>query len=385
MSINYQNRVEKIRRVMDEHNIDIFVASRMASLSYLAGVFVPTSHVRSAILIPKQGELKLLTSRYQVARVKHYTWIEDCDYWDPDEKGGFSQVVIDCLKQGGFSKGRIGLEMSETADFGTFLAGEYITLKSELPEASFVEFTRPVNRILMIKEPQEIEFLRRAVEIADFGIEAGRKAIGIGKLETEIAGAAEYATRCAGNEWSWSQTAGTEVGSGYRTEFPLSSAAPPSRKRIQQGDIVQLDISTMYNCYFGDVKATFVLGAPTKEQKKLGIAYRDTAHQILDNLRPGKAVSDIAKDACQLLDKAGYQGKYRPAFGHGIGTSARIPPAITEPTKGELVAETIVVLLVCIVEPGVGGLMLEAPVYVSETGPVLLSKVPLELIEIPIE
>lgn len=52
VSINYEKRLKKIRARMEEERIDVYVGTRLKSLTHICGCFIPW---RSAVVFPKEG------------------------------------------------------------------------------------------------------------------------------------------------------------------------------------------------------------------------------------------------------------------------------------------------------------------------------------------
>ncbi|WP_243647089.1 M24 family metallopeptidase [Scopulibacillus darangshiensis] len=115
---------------------------------------------------------------------------------------------------------------------GLLLANEYIVLQELLPAAKWVNAVPMLDNILAIKDDAEIKYLRHAARIADLGMEAAMNILEPGIKENEVAGEVERAIRYGGSEWSWSSTQGTEVGSGYRTEYKSGVTQPATEKPI---------------------------------------------------------------------------------------------------------------------------------------------------------
>ena len=84
-----------------------------------------------------------------------------------------------------------------------------------------------IDDLMLIKDAAEIERLRHAAEVSDYGFEQGMNAVRAGATENEIAGEIERAIRRRGSTWSWAVTGGTEVG---RANAPASCAASRSRR-----------------------------------------------------------------------------------------------------------------------------------------------------------
>jgi Xaa-Pro aminopeptidase len=71
-NIDFAHRIEKIRARMDAQGLDVLVATKLGSRHYLAGAMMPW---RSAIVIPRKGDVSLTTTSIDSERVAYDTWI----------------------------------------------------------------------------------------------------------------------------------------------------------------------------------------------------------------------------------------------------------------------------------------------------------------------
>jgi Xaa-Pro aminopeptidase len=372
--MNHHGRIEAIERSMRQDNLDALVITRNGGIAYAAGVLVPW---RTAIVVT-EGHVELITVRNDVSRVLDLTWIEDHRVWQMADPDGFPDAVVDSLRDRGVDTGRIGVDLVSAQHPGAISASEYLTLTKSLPSAEWVNGIDTLDRVMLVKDHEETELLRRAAEIADLGMEAAFAAIAPGRTELEIAGVAEAAMRTAGNEFVWSVT-GTEVGSGYRQRYELGFTVAPSTKRIQRGDIVTVDLHPMVGCYLGDLALNAVVGKPSDAQLELEAAWVGIAETILGHLKPGAAIADVARAASQAALDRGYDKYTIPFFGHGLGTDARIPPTITEANPNSFEEGMVFEVLVQTTVPEVGGLRLETATRITAGGYELLNKSPIEL------
>lgn len=379
-TFNYQNRIEKVRKEMAKNDLKIAVFQKQGTIAYLGGAFAPT---RSAVIVPLDGDVVLITDKYDVDRIRREeTWIPNLKSWEEPEGVTVVDSIIETIRENGLQSGRIGMELGASRAPGLPLAADYIKYTAELPDAKFVDVEPFMGQIMMVKEEEEILALRRAAEIADAGVEAAIAAIAPGKTEFEIAGVMEQAMRKLGNEWAWSATGGSEVSSGYRTAPEFGWITPPSGKIIQRGDLVRVDVSTMYNLYLGDLYCTFSLGEPSPEVKRIAGVWEKMTQAMLAKIKAGVICHDIAEAALKVAEENGCRNCVVPVFGHGLGTDARIPPRIALNKPTVLPNNTVFILVAVLTQPGVGGLMLETPVLVREDGYELLSKLPLKLMVI---
>jgi Xaa-Pro aminopeptidase len=363
----------------------VLIATRLSTVGYIFGAFVPW---RSIAVIPKDEEPELYVLALDAERVKDDSFYKNVSPVGPLPGMMMWDRLTESIRAKGLDKGTIGVEMGHSPiRIETFLlASEYEILRTTFPDASFKSATDPINEIFIIKEDAEIALFRRAAEICDLGIAAVLSEIEVGMTETEVAGIAEYAMREAGNELNWTFTGGQEIGSGYRSAYGWGGCTPPTRKRIQPGDNVIIDLHCMYDLYLGDVSRNAIMGEPSDEQKKLSSAFVSTCNQIIDNLKPGVTLGEVATKVDAFLDEIGYRQYALPGYGHGIGILGNEWfPAIANSTApyesgADIILQPNMIQIAALVlnKPGVGGFRLETPILITESGNESLAKAPIE-------
>lgn len=143
-----------------------------------------------------------------------------------------------------------------------------------LPELEIKESDSILRELRLIKSANEISCLREAGRIACLGYEKLLASATPGKTELEATGAAEGAARTAGAEG----ISFTVFGSGERTNTIIGR---PTRKVIQDGDMVMAAFAVQYEGYIATVEYPFVAGAATDAQKRfLGALFEAAAVQV---------------------------------------------------------------------------------------------------------
>lgn len=373
-SIDFASRIKKVRARMEAAGLDVLVATKLGSRHYLAGAMIPW---RSAVVIPRKGDVSLTTTSIDSERVAYDTWIKDVRPWELALQGpSMAEVVSEIIADHGLASGKIGLEVDD------FTVREQQELVRRLGAAKLEDASSLVDSVMLIKEPAEIERMRRAAEVCDLAAEAVIKFIRPGVMETEIAGVVEQATRAAGSQWNWAVTGGTEVGSGYRQSFAKGWSQPATTKRVQRGDIVTIDIHPLIDLYCGDLAFNVCVGKPTEEQRKLEKVWRDAIDTMLQNMKPGTRIGDAARLTRKVIKDAGYDEFASSLLGHGLATDSRMPPVVSEVNEMTFQENMFVELVVNITVPRVGGLRTESMVLITKDGPDLLTRTPLELISV---
>ncbi|MEM2156456.1 MAG: aminopeptidase P family N-terminal domain-containing protein [Candidatus Jordarchaeales archaeon] len=79
-TFDFQGRLKRIRSLMEIEGIKALVATRLMSVCYISGAFIP---YRAAALIPLEGEVELFPSIIESERILAETWIEHINPWGP--------------------------------------------------------------------------------------------------------------------------------------------------------------------------------------------------------------------------------------------------------------------------------------------------------------
>lgn len=94
----------------------------------------------------------------------------------------------------------------------------------------------------------------------------------------------------------------------------------PSHKQIlKEGDIINLDITTILDGYYGDTSATFPVGQISPLAQKLIDVTRKSLYLSIKALAPGKYINDcVGKIIEPFVQKSGFS-VVRDLGGHGVG------------------------------------------------------------------
>lgn len=373
--MDFKKRIEDFQSVVKENGFDAIFVSRRGALAYFTGAFIPWC---SALYVPAEGEPELITQRYDIGRIVTVCYVKKMRGWAPQGDVSFIDCVHEVIKENGLEKARLGFEMETAEVAGVMTALEYVEMKKAFPEIQIEDALPIVNDILVQRDDEEIECLRRAAEAADYSMKCAFESIYIGMTETELAGAAEYAGRKAGSMFNWSVT-GTEIGSGYRQTYENCWTVIPSTKRIQRGDMITIDIHTMYENYLSDLALNAVVGEPSPEQAALAEKWKELCNYLISMIKPGAVCSDISKALIAKGEEIGVGKFLMHSFGHGLGLEARIPPTLSPENEYVLREGMAMVAVVQLTDPDVGGLRLEMPLLIKADGAEKLCKTPIEL------
>jgi Xaa-Pro aminopeptidase len=395
--IDFPARIKSIQAEMAKEGLDIYLGSRLRTLSWTLDAFCPW---RSYVVIPREGLPVAFTFVIDAARVGDDSWLDEDNIRGYAPMGGQDQItqiadyIIEDLKAG---QGRIGYEtgLSNYLPEGNFTQYEYETFKAALPSATFINAHHIVDQLSLIKDEGTINRFREASRQVDVGHKAVYAAIidgGFKKLtETEVAGIAALAMRREGSEWEWSFTGGNEIASGYRTGYTGGACTPPGRRKLAAGEPLMVDLHAMFKLGLGDHSVNYLLSPVSDRQWWHANNFVNIVKKTHQTYRAGITPSDLAAEMLGFADDQGFADYMVPGFEHGIGMMGdewRIGkhdgpiPYWTDPFHVYQENEMLICAMQYACSDDQIGFRYEAPIVIKKDGIELLPKHPLEIIEI---
>jgi len=231
--VNYGGKVRRLQSLMGERGFDIAILNSNKCLDYFVGAEISTAALSTCLVIPRDGEPIMVYYAADADRIRN-DWhtggnVPIVKEWSLELGGPHREVryedrVGEALREAGAnSRSVIGIE------YGFMTLAEFEALRKVLPSQDVRDITPTIDDLMIIKDEEKLQYLRRAADIATIGIEAAFEAVCPGMAEVELAAEAERAMSYAGMDHIWICT---QVGSGIRNGF---FEAPASEKLIQRG------------------------------------------------------------------------------------------------------------------------------------------------------
>lgn len=96
---------------------------------------------------------------------------------------------------------------------------------------------------------------------------------------------------------------------------------------LKEGDIINVDVSTILNGYYSDASRMFIIGETTPEKKRLVDVTLECLHIGMEVAKPFSFVGDIGHAIQQYAEKNGYS-VVRDLCGHGVGLAFHEEPEV---------------------------------------------------------
>ena len=236
------------------------------------------------------------------------------------------------------------------ADFGITVLGyeeNYLTV-AELADfekkldAKLVPMHKAISGFRTVKEPWELDIMRRAQAIADKAFSEVLTRIKPGMTEKELQAELIYCLYKNGGE---GLAFDPVVVSGPNTSLPHGVATD---RVIREGDFITMDFGVLLEGYCSDMTRTVAVGYATAEMEKVYNTVLQAQLAGLAATRAGLKGKDIDAAARQVIADAGYGAYFGHGYGHSLGLEVHEAPNCN--TSGETVMEAGMVVSA---EPGI--------------------------------
>jgi Xaa-Pro aminopeptidase len=233
-----------------------------------------------------------------------------------------------------------------------------------------------VERARLIKDKDELDAIRRAVEVGATLFDHALTVLRPGVPEVEVAAAMELAARRAGAE---AMSFETIVAAGPRSALPHGRA---SEARIPPTGFVVCDFGVILHGYCSDRTRTVWVGRATDDAHRAYEAVLEAQLAAIAAVQPGRSVAEVDHAARNVLKKKGLAKYFTHSTGHGVGLEVHEAPRIAQGQNELLQAGMVVTIEPGVYLPGQWGVRIEDMVVVTEKGCEVLTPANKEFIAI---
>ena len=306
----YNQRLNKLRSIMDKDNLDMIILTSMHNIAYYSG-FIYCSFGRPYGCIITENKIVTISANIDASQPWRRSHCENIIYTDW-KKDNFLKAITSIIDENKMPK-NIGIEN----DHITLEMNEKI--QSIFSASAFTDISKKLMKLRMIKSKEEIEIIKNGARIADIGGEEIVKNIKEGATELEIAItgrdkmekeiAKTYPDAEYMDTWVWFQ-------SGINTD---GAHNPKTNRKLVNGDILSLNTFPMISGYYTALERTLFLDNVNDESLKAWEANVKVHKRGLELIKPGVKCSDICNELNELFAELGYLQYRTFGYGHSFG------------------------------------------------------------------
>lgn len=184
----------------------------------------------------------------------------------------------------------------------------------------------------MLKTPEQIEGIRVSSKINVAVLDAVEKMIGPGVSTEEIDKLVYDMTTEMGGIPAPLNYDGFPKSVCTSINEVVCHGIPSADRILKEGDIVNVDVSTIYNGYFSDSSRMFCIGKVDADKEKLVRVARECIDLGLEQVKPWNFLGDMAQAINDHAKANGYSVVV-DIGGHGVGLEFHEEPFVSYVTK----------------------------------------------------
>lgn len=368
------SRIERFSAELERGGLAGALVMHPVSVYYLAGTGQPAN----LLVVP--GREPVLYARRYVELARASSWVADVR-----EGAGFSSIGLPELD------GPLGMELD------VLPAALVASAQRRLGEVA--DCSDALWAVRAVKDAGEIAAMRSSVELFDALHEAMCEHLRPGITELELSAEIARALRRAGHDgvvWQhrWDAKLAMEgslasgpnlstisrgpitvTGVGLGEAFPMGA----SRREIQYGDTVLVDLGLNKAGYHGDMARTYAVGEVSDEMRRLAGICRELEDVGLAAIRPGVTAGSVYDATREAADRLGVLDTFQgggPYIGHAIGLELDEPPVLGPGVATPLQEGMVLTVEPKLISPDFDAVNIEDDVVVTADGCEILGDLP---------
>jgi Xaa-Pro dipeptidase len=292
----YLRRLETVRARLASLSANGLYATPSSNLYYLTGIDFHRSERLTALFLFQDQEPIVICPAFEEARLRGMCSVERVVTWEETEDPFAKAAAVFPA-----SSGTLAVEPSTAYDDVERLLQARTGWKPVSAASLF-------GALRMIKSPEEIELMRRAISVAVPRFQKAFAALRPGCLESEIS------ARFGGEN---------VVQFGASSALPHGASGPTPLDRDQA---VLIDAWDKPDGYYYDITRSTFYGTPTDEYRKIWSIVLDAQSAAIEKASPGVPCFEVDAAARRVIERAGYGEHFKHRLGHGLGIDVHEPP-----------------------------------------------------------
>jgi Xaa-Pro aminopeptidase len=333
----HRNTVKRFQERLAKLNLGGAIVTDVLNRNYLTGIFLTETERPNYLFIPVKGEPVAFIpglDRDMAASwwVKEYEWYFDFPHageynqvvWKAGARADLFQWMLKGLARRGYGNAKLGIDREPVPS----LARRF---REALPEASLNDVSGVLLGMRMIKTPEELELIQKAIDLHDAMLAFARKFIlknGTKVTDFDVRKATEeFGVRtlmaAMGKEIDGHAHKGVGIGLSFTCRAGAATAYPHPNQffftRLAPGQAVQISAVIRIGGYGGEGYRALHIAPMNDLQKKMWDVHTEMTLKQAELCKAGTKCNTVAEAVLSIAQKAGME-KYvyhRPAHGQG--------------------------------------------------------------------
>ena len=319
--MDYKKRLEKIKNYLSKIKADAIFITSYPDVVYLTGL----RDVEGFLYITKTTSYFFTNSIYLDFAVQNIKI--PSEVIDPSKKQNFKKIL---------SSSKRSFFISSEISFERIKNWSKISGKKFFPVK-----TNPVKKLRAVKEQEEIELIKKSVQISKNAFKELKEFIKPGVSEIETVGYFLYLIR---KKWNAKESFAPIVAFGENASFPHHAS---NNRKLKENDIILIDFGVNFQGYHSDLTRTYSIGHVSQEFKNIYKIVEDVQKNVIEKIAEEKSCKKLFLYSYNLFEKKGFGKQFLHGLGHGIGLEIHESPSLSSKSM-DILKENMVITI----EPG---------------------------------
>ncbi len=378
-------RTDAMRAFMEAHELDALAFLTPDWFFYATNYLLDVAPWERPVIavVPRKGEPfmvlnELSTNHLGFSRERGSVWVDDVSIYSEHPRltdrryltPQVPELIAERLRGAGLGRARIGVDA----------ATEPLRLAAErLGNVTLVPLERELRELRLIKHAEELELIRRAGSLSDWGQDRYREQIRPGRVvqELDFAMAALMADEAARRHTGEQVEIRTMTLSGPASASPHGTGAATG-ETVQTGHGLVNIVIVRINGLVVENERTWFCGQPDDRQRAAYAAATEAQQAAIAQFTTGNALANVDAAAQAVFQAHGFADHINHRTGHGIGIAGHEFPDDMAFNPRPLLANEVYSAEPGIYLPGVGGFRHDDTVFVGAT-PEVVTKAPKDI------
>ena len=308
----FKNRKDKVIKLLKEEKLDALLMFRQESMYWLTGYDTFGYVFFQTLVLDKKGNIILLTRAPDLRQAQNTSNINDVRIWvdrngsDPTED---LKIILDELNLKGKN---IGVEYEAYGLTGR----NALRLNKSLENYCSIEDTSElVTKLRVIKSNEEINYVKKAANLADKALSEVWKHAKAGVSESKILAEMNKVIFEGGGDYPANEFI---IGSGKNA---LLCRYQAEKQILNSRDQLTIEWAGTYRHYHSAMFRTIPIGKADPKHYKMHEACIETLSNCEIKLKPGNKIGEVFDIHAKTFDDLGYKNSRMNACGYSLGAT----------------------------------------------------------------
>ena len=307
-----QARRERACMEMQKRGLHALLCFKQETDFYLTGYDTFGYCFFQCLVLAADGRMTLLTRAPDLRQAQHTSVIQDIRIWTDQAGINPAEQLKSILDEYGCQNKTVGIEF----DAYGLTAFHWRRVDAVLDAyCHYQDASDLVNRLRLVKSPAEINYVRKAAELADDALDAALAEIRPNAWEGDILAAMHSAIFKGGGDYPGNEFI---IGAGRDA---LLCRYFSGRKHLADNDQITLEWAGAYRHYHAAMMRTILVGEVNEEHRHMHDVAVEALLACEEALKPGEPVGNVFDAHTRVADARGLRQHRLNACGYSLGTT----------------------------------------------------------------